>query len=285
MPPTRINPRQINLNLLFSVKDILLSKGFVVSAEGQMQDTLLKFQTISEHDLYGKNLMFDVFNKLEYRIQLLDYIIKESPLNDSLISEFAEHPDFKKNRKSFSNSFEWYIGELMVRNFSAFSSSYGVIVSNIQRNSDGEFSGDFDTLVVQRNLNLIYFECKSGSYKARDIRNAIERGISLHTEFVVFVIHNKINESSLNQSIKTLPTYDGWEKLIKISIKDSNSSVYHWDDCFFISASENIEDQIRTILRVNSARSASNNRSVALEPTWLNRQGYLCEEIGIEEGE
>lgn len=263
---TKINGNQIQLDQLFSVKDVLLSHGFELEKECNLEDTIFG---LIDHPEYRDNedILFDAFESTKKRETLLN-TIKNHALNNKQIAE--------DNRRLYSNTFEWFVGELMVRKFSAFSHSFGAKVKNIIRNYDNEYSGDFDALVVQRNLNLVYFECKTGSYNSKDIRNALERGISLHTEFVVFTIEDLINEKQLINCLRNInhPLVNKNPQLIIVNIKNNSTYIYRWSNCFFISTKDDVESQIRIILRINDAEKVANITSSGISNGGLERMGY-----------
>ncbi|MEI6088899.1 MAG: hypothetical protein WCR42_00450 [bacterium] len=272
---TKINANQIKLYQLFSVKDILLSHGFELEKECNLGDTIFG---LIDHPEYRDNedILFDAFESTEKREALLN-TIKNNAFDDKQMVE--------DKRRLYSNTFEWYVGELMVRKFSAFSHSFGAKVKNIIRNSDDEYSGDFDALVVQRNLNLVYFECKTGGYNSKDIRNALERGVSLHTEFVVFIIDNRIKENKLISCLKNIQysLYIGNPQLGKVRIKEGNAYIYKWHNLYFITALEDLEIQIQTILRINDANKMALNGYMDMSNERMERLGY--ETIVIKEYE
>jgi len=100
----------------------------------------------------------------------------------------VENPAFIKDRNRFSSTFEWYLGELLIKSFGAFSSSYGVTVKDVRRNSDDGDVGDFDVLSILGDMNLLYIETKSGALKPDGIIKAIERSLALHCVATVIVV-------------------------------------------------------------------------------------------------
>lgn len=176
---TQISARQIQLSQIFSVERILASRGFQISSEGIGRDTLLAKNTWKIDEF---NLMFEVFDDITLRNNLLSEIENSSfIIPNPKVSKLLILPNFEKDRNKFSKTFEWYVGELLVRKFQAFSSSFGVDVQNIVKNTDNGTAGDFDVLTILGDMNLLYIECKTGDCKQRSIKNAIERGLALHS--------------------------------------------------------------------------------------------------------
>jgi len=250
---TKLNPNQIRLECLFSVERVLSSRGFEVTVEGTGEDTLLAkniwFQTEAD-------LIFEIFNNEGQRQELLSYVEGNVGIADVSgdIQTLITNQDYQSDRNRFSTTYEWYVGELIVRKFKAFSSSYGVTVSNICRNSDGGTSGDFDVLSILGDMNLLYLECKSGGTKQKSIKNTLERSISLHCVASIFFQQN-INEIALKQKLNfDHPVFGIGNDISKLSIKGvSDSTIYKWFDCYFIDASDvqgDIENKIRCVLRL-----------------------------------
>jgi hypothetical protein len=265
---SKIRPKQIRLEELFSVERILSSRGFSVKKEGNGEDTILPKSTWS---LTEANLVFEIFNDKNLRKELLNYIedkVEIQSLSGSVL-KLINIADFKKERQRFSTTFEWYVGQLMVRKFGAFSSSYGVLVEDVYRNSDNGTSGDFDVLSIMGNMALVYVECKSGNLTQKSIKNTLERGISLHCSASI-IIQERLNENSLIQQVKSVehPIFGNQYAIDKIGIKEkSDSLVYKWFNCYFIDSSlhtSDFESKIRTVLRVVEAKK--NYDSIVTEP-------------------
>src|ERR1035441_572168 len=177
--PTQISPGQIRLRQLFSVDRVLGARGFVVQKEASAKETLLGKDFWSHGDL---NLMFDIFSDQGRSKDLLQSIEQDGyKPQTSEVAELVSRAEFIRDRQRYSSTFEWFVGELLVRRFMAFSSSFGVTVQNVIRNSDGGTSGDYDVLSVSGDLNLLYLECKTGKCHRQSILNSVERSIALHS--------------------------------------------------------------------------------------------------------
>jgi len=172
----------------------------------------------------------------------------------------------------------------MVRRFSSFSSSFSVEVKDVYRNSIvSANSGDFDALVVSRDINLIYFECKTGKFNRDKIFKCVERALSLHCELSIMFIQEPINITSLKDCVRGLthPLVIS-SSLQEISIKGNFASkVYEWNNCFFVSTSGNIEEQIRTIMRINAAKKADILYEIGLDDAAFDKMGYVQSTIHL----
>jgi hypothetical protein len=277
-----IRPKQINLRELISVKDLLNSRGFNVKSEGQNNDLLIpEFRWPSVES----NILFEALDDKLNRSEIDKLLKKEIdfPTKDSL-KKLIESDGFDLDRKKYTTSFEWYIGELLVRNFSAFSHSYSVEIDNVKRNSTNTDSGDFDILSVLRNTNLIYVECKSGkssNIEQKHILKCIERALAVHCELAIMVIDDTINEEELKWSLKDIThPLASVSFLSKIEIKERpESSIYEWGNCFFISSKKNIEEQISSVLRINEARKIFNGYTSGMCDESYSNLGYINTEI------
>ncbi len=187
---------------LFSVERVLASRGFQINSEGIGRDTLLAKNFWSTNEF---NLMFEVFDDITLRNDLLNVIENPSSVpHYPKVSELLILPNFQKDRNKFSKTFEWYVGELLVRRFQAFSSAFGVDVQNIVRNKDNGTAGDFDVLTILGDTNLLYIECKTGDCKQKSIKNTVERGLALHSLATVIFMGKGTEERKLKQQLNGL---------------------------------------------------------------------------------
>lgn len=279
-----IAPKMINQRELIPVKELLNSRGFKVKREGENGDLLLpKFRWPSMES----HVLFQAFDSHANRDILKNLVndANDNNIYDEDLKKLIQTDGFHFNQDKYAKSFEWYIGELLVKKFSAFSYSYSVEVENIQRNSTGNASGDFDVLAVLRNINLIYVECKSGKFrnlKKENILKCIERGLSLHCELSIMVVDDLIDENHLKYILKEIehPLAD-MSYLIRINIKDFKPmpNIYEWGNCFFISSKENIEEQLRTVFRINEARKIFDRYTTGFSDGIYSKLGYNMIEI------
>ena len=281
---TLLNPNDINLRELFSVKHILNSRGFNVSKIGENDDLMIPKFYWPTHEC---DFLFEVFNSVKNRNEILNLINRriDNP-HSELVKSLIKTDGFQPDRKKFTTTYEWYIGELLVRKFSAFSYSYGVEIDNIKRNSTSNESGDYDIISVLRNTNLIYIECKSGRSRNIDkehILKCIERGLSIHCEFSIMIIDDDINEEVLVWTLKDIKhPLANISHLNNIGIKDlETSKVYEWGNCYFITSKKDVEEQLRTVLRINEAKKIFDNYVTGIDNESYNNLGYERKEIKV----
>ena len=146
----------------------------------------------------------------------------------------------------------------------------------IFRNNIKETTGDYDTIVVLRDINIIYFECKTGTFNREKILKCFDRANALHCEFSIMLIQGTINLTSLKECVKGISHPFIYEReLFEIGIKGNRASnVIGWNTCFFVSAEGNIEEQIRTIMRINAAKKISHALSWGMPEEEYEKWGY-----------
>ncbi len=264
---------------LFSVKEVLNSKGFEVISEGDGSNLLIPINILPHSD---QDILFQAFNEKISREELLKKILdpKFSVTHPAALA-LINHHNFIADRNKYSTTFEWYAGELMERRFSSFSSSYGVEIKNVFRNSLTETTGDYDTIVVLRDLNIIYFECKTGSFNRDKIIKCIDRAIALHCEFSIMLIEGVINLKSLKACVTGVDhLFINESEIFEMGINGNlDSNVIVWNTCFFVTAEGNIEEQIRTIMRINSAKKLAHANSWGVSIEEYEKLGYTSKLI------
>ncbi|MBK8404743.1 MAG: hypothetical protein IPL25_11830 [Saprospiraceae bacterium] len=99
-----------------------------------------------------------------------------------------------------------------------FSASHGVTIKDLRENSNEKESGDFDSLVVLRDTNLAYFECKAGSFDFNSIRRCYVRRMQmLNYQYSILFCVDNIDEVKLKWEISKIKVpglefYTGWSK-------------------------------------------------------------------------
>jgi hypothetical protein len=274
----QISPRQIRLRELFSVERILAARGFQVESEGSARDTLLEKDFWSYEDL---NLLFEVFENHSYREDLLHTVEQAGyqPRTAEVV-KLASRAEFRKERQRYSSTFEWFVGELLIRRFMAFSSSFGVTVKGLIRNSDGGTSGDYDVLSVLGDMNLLYLECKTGKCRQHSILNSLERSIGLHSVACVMFLGAGLSVSQLRQQLSGVshPRFGHSGRLARISTRGvPDSDIFQWLDVYFIGAGEvsgEVENKLRTALRILAANRSSVFENIKPDPNEYSVMGY-----------
>ena len=273
MPPTVISQRQINTRELFSVRQILLSRGFEVRHVDSVNKLLLNEENQNE-EIW--KILYSVFYSTKLRTELKAFLYKKEKIESELVIQLTKHFAFVNEFRRFDNTFEWFAGELMIQKFAAFSADYGVTIKNVIRNSTGNDAGDYDCLVVLRDTKIAYFECKAGSYDDTAISKCYERMLALNCEYSVLFCNEPINEKNLIWATsKVRIPVTNMHYLNKVNIKGNRTdSIYDLQNCYFMDTSGNIENKLRTVLRINSAKINHLHYGIALGLDTYGKLGY-----------
>mgnify|MGYP000923097409 CR=1 FL=1 len=195
------------------------------------------------------------------------------------------HPRFINDEERFTKTFEWYVGEAMVRYFSGFSFAFGVHIKYVRHNQNDRPAGDYDALVVMRNLELLYFECKTGGFKRYKILNAIQNAISLNCDFLVMAAASldpqRLANTVAEMQHPLLAEHIRFD-LAKIQIKNTSTTIYEWHNCYFISASDDFIEQMQAVLRFNEAKRVARHYFMGPSDTEISMMGYQVERIKPE---
>jgi hypothetical protein len=277
-----IRPKQLRLNELFSVERVLASRGFEVEREGCGEDTL-----VSRNSWTGQEaaLVFQTFNDSSNRKELLEYVEGRAQPTAGAPAMLTRIDDFVRDRQAFDKTFEWYVGELLVQKFQAFSSSYGVHVKHVERGSGIRPAGDYDVLSVLGDTSLMYVECKTGKFDRNKIMAMVERSHALHCAASVMFIDREFSAIKLRETLKDVvyPGHAESGRVISIAINGvSDSQVFAWHDSFFVNAGASsgaVEPKLRTALRVTAARKVELLRGLGISEEDYSRLGYQVDTL------
>lgn len=273
MPPTVLSPRQINTRELFSVRQILLSRGFEVTHTDSVEKLLL-----TEEDQYDEiwKILYSIYLDTKLRTELKEFLYRKKAIQSEQVGKLTTHPKFVNEYSRFDNTFEWFVGELMIEKFAALSAAFGVTIKNVIRNSTGTEAGDYDSLVVLGDTKLAYFECKAGSYDDSSIMKCYERMLALNCEFSVLFCSEPIDEKKLiwDSSKVRIPVINGHD-LSKINVKGNlQDIIYDLHNCYIVDTTGNIENKLRTVLRINNAKINQLHYGIGLGNETYGQLGY-----------
>ncbi len=283
---SQIKDKFIDWRDVFRIDRVLKSRGFEVTNVGTLSSTLLSHENWSNSE---KQLLFDVMNSDKLRSQLLFFIEGKAGFEiDPLVEQLIKNANFRKDRQRFSTSFEWYLGELFVKHFGAFSGAFGVEVSNIFRNSTGTKAGDFDVLAVLADLSLLYIEAKTEEFQRKKVEKALERSMALHTSAVVMLTSEQFDPIKFKPALKDLehPIWGKTQSFDKIKIKgEPDSEIFLWcNQIYFVSANERhgkLEPKLRMVLRDIGFKRSIHGFSSEIAKDY-SAAGYEYEEILFE---
>ena len=250
---TLLNPKHIDLRELFSVRHILDSHGFEVQFVEDKRETLLPSLKWTQPET---ELLFRIFGDENSRKELF-YKITDPYFNLSKtdVKSLTEEIGFLSEIKRYLTTFEWYIGELMIKHFGAFSASYGVNLKNI-KSSENTY---YDILIVLRSVNLMYFKCKVEEFSNDEVIKCIKEGLDLYSEQTVMFIDDSVKEARIATALRGINhPFNEKAELKKIWTSESPEDViYEWGNFYMISDSGNIKEKIRIIMRINAAKKVN----------------------------
>ncbi|MBL6992164.1 MAG: hypothetical protein ISR65_20435 [Bacteriovoracaceae bacterium] len=149
------------------LSEILYQRGKEVqSLEDPYKSTFLKFL---KQKTAHRDLLYNYFTDRKKRDEILSSIYSEDPvlLPDETVVPASEVP-----RNLYSSTFEWYVSELLYREFKFLASAYGV---RIKGSPEG---GDFD-VVGATHSGIVCVECKSGKPRGVD-ENQLQQFVKRH---------------------------------------------------------------------------------------------------------
>lgn len=230
--PQRIGAHQIRLDQIFNVSDLLTSRGLLPRKKYANQiDMLTALNITTQYDDTSIDAAFSLF---ESNILTLGYI---SSLSD------------QASRQQFSFQFEWYVAELLKRQFGAFSYEVGLSLRNMG------VLGDYDAIVTNRDLSFLYVECKTGGMSGQLILKAIRRSQYICASACIILYTKNIAARSLKDIVNatTYPNADGSIPLQKV-YDATGATIHRWNDCYFVKVTPNIHDDLTLLMRTISFR-------------------------------
>jgi len=264
MPRTRVNGSQIDFEGIFSVENILLSNGFVVNGVGSKANTFAGI--VGDEEAYK---LFSDSKKVTDLVKAIhngDDFLYSEVLNTKIKSIANKEAAIKL----FSNTFEWYIGKAIVKEFKAFSSAYGVEIETAYGHKN---VGDFDVLAVLRNLNLIYIECKLRKndktiLKKEHILKTINRSNAIHSIASIIILNSEIDKEKLINDVKYIkyPLREWHGNILEFSTTRVNGpKLLKWYDTYIIQSTKYFDgliDNLRLVFQLISCTSFMKSKDV-----------------------
>ena len=264
-----LESNNIDLREIFSVERILAARGFFVGKQANHKQTILND---SNPEATAIKWLYDSFHNPVKRLELK---------NSSELNQVVEWPiNAQLSQVRFASSLEWYISELLIKEFHSFSSSFGVELQNTRNPRNGLELGDFDVLSVMGDTNLLYVECKSGGTSKSQIVKAVERGNSLFAIANVVTLSHKSLFEALRHELDQTP-YPGLDgvtvPLRKINVAGLPSSlVFTWHNTYFLPRSDiNIAEGLTTILRLIALSRVELIKATASSDDDFRRLGFV----------
>ena len=251
MPLTLLNPKQIDLRKLISVERVLAARGIKVKSTESLSVTLLG---ADDQGSEFESFFYEKFSNSDVRFELLKICEGTLPKNDAThCRSFIDNLIIDRQR--FSKTLEWFIGEMLVREFQSFSSGFGVKISGLNDQHESSDIGDFDMISVLGDITLLYVECKSGATNAVEICKAVRRGRLIGSSSTVVALDRKTGNINM---LNALLGQEPHPELLRpstvyelSSIGLPNSTVIIWGNTFFLPlVSVELKNGLSTILRL-----------------------------------
>lgn len=271
-----LNNPKVESKHLFSVRDTLEFNGFEVLNVEDKRETLLPTLKWVENE---SDLVFSIFNDEEARNELYYKIIDENfHLSVYKVKELLKEENFLPEVQRYFTTFEWYIGQLMIKHFGALSASYGLSIKDTFNSENDSY---YDLLVVLRNSNLMYFKNKVEHFTKESVLDALNQGISIYCEATVMFTDAGIKDTKIMSTLKSVKhPFDENAEIKKVSLKDNQDSfIYEWSNFYFISDAGDIQEKLRIIMRLNAIKKVSILNKLLESEENYQKFGFECKKI------
>lgn len=246
---------------------LLKQRGHEVTKEGSDKQLLLPAFDHPEMTSAFKNLLYGFMRRDSFRRGLRDWAYgnrrsNENPVVTSFIalchSLACPWTDDMPSRQSrYSATFEWYVSELLCREFAARASGFGL------RLKDAEPEDEFDCVAVV-DKGLVFVECKTGKGDLYDeVRKFLRRDKELGAEYSLFVYDRdytfKRGEADLPDLTKEKAATLGIDEISLVTAgKHSFFKIAGADRYLLASPALNgFEDRLRYMIRYSNAHMDS----------------------------
>jgi hypothetical protein len=266
---------------------VLNQRGHKVTKEGSERDLLLpQGEGLSPERLDSfKDILYNLMRDGEFRRALRDWAY-ERPVDynenlryieayQTLCEKFGGWPSDKEAvRQRYAATFEWYVCELFLREFSARAGGFGICLA------DADPADEFDCIVLLDD-GLVFIECKTGHDDIyRQIKKFIRRDWEIGAVYSLFVYDRDYTFSKDGDDSPDI-TYSKAEKyeiaaIGKVAVKDQN--FFHITGrrqarggryLLACSALNGFEDRIRYMIRYTNEDRNTRRASDLFSVTWF----------------
>ena len=277
-----VNGRHWNLPD-YDISSILHQRGKVVNSVCHLRDTF--YSLVKKHGAglgMGSDELFNFFHDKKNREMIRGQILGDLDLtfdDGILIRKDSQHMNL------YCRTFEWYVAEILKREFAFLSSGYGI---KLEHSPNG---GDFDVLGMSH-FDFLYIECKSGKPKNlddNDIGHFLERSKFINATISIFYIDYKgihkeyqFNIERFRYMIAGGKPEKVWsfrnKKRCSMVMRTSHHPVYIVDSN---TAEENVSDNIRSVLDIHHSIEAIRGTRLNTDFQRVSTRGYdvsvICE--------
>lgn len=239
------------------LKQALFQRGHKITSQGTLEDILIP-DTEDRIILESfQNILYNFMSKKNFRKNLRDFTFKRKVeprwkkiIDSYLVLARSFDKKLELSQKRYSNTFEWYISELLVRKF-------GVKVSGFSlRLKDAHPDDEFDCIAVFEE-GLFFAECKTGKSDLKnEIKKFIRRDKELCAKYSLFVLDRdylfKRGEEDFPGFTKREAYSHGIDQIYKVKGQGYDLRFFETeqDRSFFAcSAFDKLEGNIRHLIR------------------------------------
>lgn len=281
-PGTKLVAKQLNLIQIFSVVTTLEQRGFDVVREGELSETLVHNNSgsVFESEFPKKSVEFlEMMNNKEFRVSLKKIIYNKAPLQSDFdrIRPFSFSASLQ-NEQKYTKTMELLIAFLSIKNLSALSASFGVLIDGAPE------GGDYDCIVNFQN-SLFYFEIKSGdaiNISTEELQNFLFRHDFLCPEAsVLFLDSKKVGENVFKQfhGLKTsIQGQIGIDRIMKVT-ENGNRAYFVCPNVIAVDIANNNATlkNLKFALRALQRYKSWNNSALwnLVEPKYLGFEGEI----------
>jgi hypothetical protein len=176
------------------ISRLLKQRGHEVTREGQDRDILLPANASAEIIEAFKTILYNIMRYDEFRKALRDWAYDNASSGNARVRQQVEayislcrsvgdwqDTSAEANRRRYSATFEWYVSELLKREFAARASGFGI------RLRDANPDDEFDCIALL-DKGLVFVECKTGRGDLYgEIAKYVRRDAELSATYSFFV--------------------------------------------------------------------------------------------------
>jgi len=265
----------------YDITSILHQRGKVVNSINTVKDTFVNLiNSKSRKQKFTTDDLFSFFHDKKNREMIRGQILGDLDLTfeDNLVlRQDQQHMNY------YSKTFEWYVAEILKREFAFLSSGYGI---KVEHSPNG---GDFDVLGMSH-FDFLYIECKSGKPKNlddNDIAHFLERSKFINATISIFYIDYKgihkeyqFNIERFRYIIAGGKPEKVWsfrnKKRCSIVMRTSHHPVYIVDSN---TSEETVSDNIRSVLDIHHSIEAIRGTRLNTDFFRVESRGYDVSEV------
>ncbi len=165
----------------------LYQRGHKLITQGSLNDIFIPQSELQEIQQSFANILYNLMKRVTFRRKLRDWTFGKEPTEIivsylKLCKEFhKENKDFDRDQNKYSRTFEWFIGELLRREFGGRAAGFNIHLEDA--NKDDEFDS-----VALLDEGLFYAECKTGKGTlAQAVKKFVRRDKQLCAKYSLFI--------------------------------------------------------------------------------------------------